>query len=80
VIKRRRSAAELVAFHLCADIADVRDSEYQRGRTAVRVFTWGDDYFCAPPSGKIPPKDRTWTLAGTYYDRPVYRSSCADAG
>ena len=78
----RRSAAEIIAFHFCADIADIRDSRYHPTRFASpAIFTVGDNYYCAPSGSQKPPQDREfseprwdWKPIGTYYGRTVYEA------
>lgn len=75
---KKRSEAELIAYHLCCDIGDVREGRYQRYSNPA-VFVVGSHYFCAPQQGKTPPEgvcDR-WELMGLYYGRNVYRSAKA---
>jgi NADH dehydrogenase FAD-containing subunit len=73
---KNRSAAELVAFHLCSDIADVRDARYQSSRYASAVFAIGDCYFCAPAkTHPLPHVGYVWEKVGEYYGRFVYRAS-----
>lgn len=71
----RRSAAEIVAFHLCTDISDVRDARYQQTRYCEAVFSMGRYYYCAPTLGKrLPNVGYEWEPVGTYYGRDVYRA------
>jgi hypothetical protein len=70
---KRRTAAEIIAFHLCSDIRDVQDCRYQPTRYASpAIYTVGDFYYCSPTAGQKPPRDfPKWELAGTYYGRDV---------
>lgn len=79
----RRSGAEIIAFHFCSDIADIRESVYQPTRyRAPYVYTVGNDYFCCPAAGQTPPKHRDhafdWHSVGTYYGRTVYQAHGGD--
>lgn len=74
MVTKRRSAAEIIATHLCYDFAEMSEYRYQSTRYTVAVYAIGEFYYCAPSSGKKPPQDRKWEVVGTYYDRPVYRS------
>jgi hypothetical protein len=70
-----KSAAELIAFHLFADMADITDGRYQPTRySSPAVYTCGNDYFCCPTSKQTPPKDWAWKCVGEYYGRKVYQS------
>jgi len=77
----RRSAAEIIAFHFCSDIAEVREMIYQPTRYMnPNVYVWGEDYFCAPTARQKLPKHLDdidafdWKAEGTYYGRTVYRA------
>jgi hypothetical protein len=74
---KRRSATELVAFHLGWDMADVRDCRYQAKRGEMPVFTCGDSYYCCPPEGEHPGnlKGFTWIADGTAYGRTIYTAT-----
>lgn len=72
---RKRSAPELIGFHLGSDMRDVSDGRYQSTRYAAPgVYVVGGSYWCAPTSTqKLPEPDRwSWTEAGEYYGRKVY--------
>jgi hypothetical protein len=76
----KRSAAEIIAMHFCADIADVRDSTYQNYRPTV--YTVGDDYYCCPPAGQKPPRTPPggpWHPLAEYYGRTIYLSEMEGA-
>lgn len=80
----RRSGAEIIAFHFCADISEVRDMVYQPTvyRTP-RVYVWGEDYFCAPTERqKLPEQGKTfnWKFEGEHYGRKLYRSLASYEG
>jgi hypothetical protein len=82
VKKIRRSAAEIIAFHFCSDIGEVRDMVYQPTRYRnPYVYCWGEDYFCCPTDRQKLPKHRDdiddgfkWVEVATYYGRKVYRA------
>jgi hypothetical protein len=77
---KRRTAAEIIAFHFCTDIRDVQECRYQPTRYASpAIYTMGDDYYCSPPVGASPPaKFGKWEAIGTHYDRTVYRCRMDD--
>ena len=77
----RRSAAEIIAFHFCSDIQEVRDIVYQPTRYRVcKVYCWGDDYYCCPTANQKLPKDLdfdntfNWKPVAEYYGRTIYES------
>jgi hypothetical protein len=76
---KRRTAPELIAFHLGWDMRDVSEARYQPSAFAnPAVYVIGNDYMCAP-TGKLPrdpqsPDRWDWKLVGTYYGRNVYRA------
>lgn len=73
----RRTAANIIAFHLGWDITEVSANRYQS--TVYRspaLYTVGDDYYAAPSNNKPPAyKDYEgrWEEVGEYYGRKVYR-------
>jgi len=69
---KRRSAAEIIAFHFCSDIQDWRDSQYQPGRYSCPVFTSGDYYYCAPTPKQKLPKGWDWKPVAEHYGRKIY--------
>ena len=72
-MQKRRTAPELIGFHLGWDIADVSDGRYQPSRyQRPAVYVCGDDYYCAPSTGQRPPADWQWDEVGEYYGRKVY--------
>lgn len=80
----RRSAAEIIAFHFCSDISEVRGMIYQPTRyAACKVYCWGEDYFCCPTDRQKLPKDPDfddtfkWIEVATHYGRKIY---CSKAG
>lgn len=79
--KISRTAAEIIAFHIGSDIADVRDARYQPSRFAkVALYTIGDYYYCAPRAGQALPKGYNWVQAGMEYERMIYRAHMNDEG
>lgn len=81
----RRSAAEIIAFHFCSDIAEVREMIYQPTVYAnPKVYCWGEDYFCCPtPKQKLPTDPHfddtfNWKEEASYYGRTVYRSKAGE--
>ncbi len=74
-MNKRRTAAEIIAFHFGSDIADIRDSRYQPTRySSPAVFTVGDSYYCAPTKGQKLPGDWDWKAKAFYYGREVYEA------
>lgn len=73
---KRRTAAEIIAFHFGSDIRDIQDARYQPSRYPVAIYTVGDDYYCAPNANqKLPaPAEFNWQKIGEHYGRTVYRS------
>jgi hypothetical protein len=78
----RRSGAEIIAFHFCSDIGEVRDMVYQPTVYRVcRVYTLGDDYYCCPTERQQLPRDARhptmfdWKPVAAYYGRTIYCSS-----
>lgn len=79
-MQKRRTAAEIIAFHFCSDIADVRDCRYQPTRYASpAIFVLDDDYYAAPSNNKPPRAEvgQPWELIGSYYGRSIFRSRSA---
>ncbi len=62
-----KGSKEALAWHLGWDIADLKDCQYQPGRTTKAIYTIGDDYYTCIPLGQSPPKatrnDREWDWA-----------------
>jgi hypothetical protein len=74
-MEKKRSEAELVAFHLGCDISDIRDAHYQKTQKP-KLFTVGNYYFCAPAKDVKVPKG--FNAVGEYYGRFVYRIHMLD--
>jgi hypothetical protein len=76
---KRRTAAEIIAFHFSTDIRDVQEGRYQPTRySSPALYTIGDDYYCSPTAGQSPPKGFKWKRIGRHYERDVYRAALAD--
>ena len=78
-MNKRRTAAEIIATHICYDMAEMSDYRYQPTRYASpAVYAIGDYYYCAPTGGKSGPKPWKWQQIGTVYNRPVLRAHMND--
>ena len=74
-MQRKRTAPEIIGFHLGWDIRDVSEGRYQSTRYATPgVYVCGEDYFCSPSGSQKPPAGFDWAEAGEYYGRKVYRA------
>lgn len=72
----RRTAAEIIAFRLGWDIADVRDGRYHYGRTGpVAVYVCCNEYYCAPRDDQKLPAGWDWKPEGDWLGRKVYCAS-----
>ncbi len=72
-MKKRRTAAEIIGFHLCWDMRDVSETRYQRYSNPA-IYVIGDDYFAAP-ANNAPPKAAVgmpWVEVAEYYNRKVF--------
>jgi hypothetical protein len=73
-----KQAAEIIAFHLGQDLAEMKDYRYQP--TVWKnpaVYTFGDDYWAAPASGKMPKAYchiNTWKCVGEEYGRKIFKA------
>lgn len=75
--EKKRTGAEIIAFHLGWDMPDVTAGRYQHYNPAVYVC--GDDYFCCPALGKFPPKfGYNWEKIGEHYGRSVYTAKAEE--
>jgi len=79
--QKRRTAAEIIAFHFSCDIKDVSEGRYQSTRFSdPAVYVMGEDYFCCPKAGQKPAVDKQfpdrwdWKEIGEWYGRKVYRA------
>lgn len=79
---KRRTAAEIIAFHFSADVQDVRETRYQSTRfSSPALYVLSDDYYAAPSDNR-PPRyvvGEPWEKIAEYYGRAVYRSRMARA-
>lgn len=74
----RKTAPELIAFHLGWNMPDVSEGRYQPTRYASpSVYVCGNDYYCAPSGSQKTPNGWDWNIVGTYYGRDVYRAAAA---
>lgn len=71
---KRRTAAEIIAFHFGADLAEMPDCRYQSTRyTSPAIYTFGTHYYAAPSDNRVPrnmPGD--WQEIGEHYGRKVF--------
>ena len=75
----RKTAPEIIGFHLGRDMRDVSEGRYQPTRiSSPGVYVCGDDYYCAPSGSQKPPKDFPWKKIATYYGRDVYEATLSD--
>lgn len=74
---KRRTAAEIIAFHFGWDMREVSDTRYQSTRyTSPALYVIGNDYYAAP-SNNLPPKYEVggnWHVIAEYYNRKIYCS------
>jgi hypothetical protein len=75
-MKRRRTAAEVLATFYSMDMAEMSEYRYQPTRFAnPAIYTiGGTGYAAAPASGKMPPNycDLKWKRAGEMFGRPIF--------
>lgn len=72
---KRRTAPEIIGFHLGWDIREVSETRYQPTRySAPALYTIGQSYYCAPSGSQTPPKGWQWTKVATHYGRDVFRA------
>lgn len=75
----RKRTAEIIAFWLGMDLADMKEYRYQATRTSIPVYAIGDKYFCCPTDRQKLPEDfGKWEPIGTAYDRTVYASTAEE--
>ena len=75
---KKRTAPEVIGFHLGWDMRDVSDCRYQPSRYASpAIYTLGDDYWCCPSGTQKPSADFNWTAEATHYGRTIYRAKGA---
>lgn len=72
---KRRTAAEIIAFHFSSDIRDISDCRYQPTRYAnPAIYSMGEYYYAAPSNNKAPTNFQgEWERIGEYYGRTVFR-------
>ena len=78
---KKRTAAEIIGFHLGWDMREVSDSRYQPTRySSPSIYTAGD-YYWAAPSSNAPPKNMKgqWSEVAEYYGRKIYRMHPTEA-
>jgi len=69
----RRTAPEIIAFHIGADIREVSANRYQSTRySSPGLYVVGNDYYCSPTNAQRPPSGFDWQLAGEHYGRNVW--------
>lgn len=71
---KRRTAAEIIGFHLGWDMREVSEYRYHPTRLASpSIYAMGDGYFAAPSDNK-PPRNMPgdWREVAEYYGRKVF--------
>ena len=71
----RRTAAEIIAFHLGWDMPDVSETRYQPTRLAnPAIYTPFSEGYIAAPSNNLPPTNLKgdWKVIGEHYGRKVF--------
>jgi hypothetical protein len=78
----RRTAAEVIAFHIGWDFAEMSDCRYQSTRwTSPAIYTCGNAYYAAPANpGQVSKlrkgyADLVWQHVGDAYGRPIYATA-----
>ena len=75
---KRRTAANIIAFHFGCDISEISESRYQPSRySSPAVYVVGDDYYAAPSNNK-PPKycvGEPWVEVAEWYGRKIFRAA-----
>lgn len=72
-MKKRYTSPEIIATHLCCDYNDVKSAIYQPSLfNIVSVYTLGDDYYCCPTFGKLPPRKDKNGFPGFFVWLPVF--------
>lgn len=73
IAPKKKTAPEIIGFHLGWDMREVSANRYQSTRYAApAVYVCGSDYYCAPAGTQAPPKGFRWKEAGEHYGRKVY--------
>ena len=77
--KKRRTAAEVIAYHRGYDFAEMADCRYQPTRWAApAIYVCGGDYYAAPGDpGQIAKLRKgyaglVWQHVADAYERPIY--------
>lgn len=77
---KRRTAAEIIAFHFCSDIREISDCRYQSTRyPSPAIYAVGNDYYAAPADNRAPKADvgQAWQVIGEHYGRKIFRARMA---
>lgn len=69
-----KNAAEIIAFVLGQDYADMKEARYQPTKTSIPVYVIGEDYYCSPTAKQKLPGGFIWIPLSTAYGRTVYKS------
>ena len=51
-----KTSKEALATHLNMDYADLKDYEYQYGRSVIKIYAFDDAYYCAMKDNKPLPR------------------------
>ncbi len=75
----KRTAPEIIGFHLGWDMREVSAGRYQK-YTSPAVYVCGNDYFACPLDNREPRHvvGKDWEMVGSYYGRLVWRSKVGD--
>ena len=78
-MSKRRTGAEIIAFHFGWDMSEVSETRYQSTRfSSPAVYVISDDYYTAPSDNK-PPKyvvGKAWVEIAEWYGRKIFCSEC----
>jgi hypothetical protein len=76
---KRRTAPEIIAFHLGWDMSDVSEGRYQSTRIVNPGVYLGPqgDYYCSPTAKQKLPvlEGLTWEKCGNEYGRDIYSAT-----
>ena len=78
---KRRTAAEIIAFHFGWDMSDVSETRYHPTRLSnPSIYAMFDGYMAAP-SNNLPPKNMKgkWSEIGEHYGRKIFELKPEDA-
>ena len=72
-----KQSAEIIAFYLCQDLAEMREYRYQPTKWSTpAVYSFGDErYYAAPTSGKMPKGYcglNDWQHLATEFGRKIF--------